>query len=136
MSRMWRMGRIGRVIARFIRWNIQRRFSCYISPAATVGRNVYLPHPVGIVVGDGVVVGDEVTIYQGVTLGQKKCDGGYPKIGNRAILYAGAVVVGEVAVGARAIIGANAVVITNVEAEAVVAGIPARIVRRRIDDNI
>ena len=84
---------------------------CYISPRATIGSGLRLPHATGIVIGDGSVIGRDVTIYQNVTLGRKNAKhNAYPSIGNNCTIYAGAVLVGEIEVGQSSIIGANAVV--------------------------
>lgn len=99
----------------------------FISPGAVLGSHVLFPHPTGIVIGNGVVVGDYSVIYQDVTLGQER--GQYPELGNRVTVYAGAKIIGNVYVGDNAVIGANAVVVKDVPANAIVAGVPARIIR-------
>jgi serine O-acetyltransferase len=128
MARLWARGGFWRLPARFVRGHIQRRYGCYISPGAVVGKAVYLPHPVGIVIGDAAVIGDGATIYQNVTIGQSG-DGVYPTIGAGAILYAGCVVVSDLRIGAGAVIGANAVVRISVPDGATAAGVPARVIR-------
>jgi serine O-acetyltransferase len=81
---------------------------CHISPRARIGKGLHLPHPVGIVVGEGVVIGDYVTIYQNVTLGRRRAEtSDYPTILDRSTLYSGACVVGKVRVGPGARVGAN-----------------------------
>lgn len=131
MSRLWARGGLGRHAARLIRGHVQRRFGCYISPTSVVGKGVFLPHPVGIVIGDTVVVGDGATIYQNVTIGQGGAgDAAYPVIGDGATLYAGCVVIGGVRIGRGAVIGANAVVRSSVPDGAIAVGVPARVVGR------
>ena len=128
MAWLWARGGVWRLLARFARGRIQRRYGCYISPSAVVGEAVYLPHPVGIVIGDAAVIGDGATIYQNVTIGQSGARA-YPTIGAGAILYAGCVVVGDLRIGAGAVIGANAVVRASVPDGATAAGVPARVIR-------
>ncbi|WP_289132044.1 hypothetical protein [uncultured Spongiibacter sp.] len=70
----------------------------------SIGDNIRLPHPVGIVIGGGVVIGSNVTLYQNVTLGMKS--GGYPIIGDGSVIYPSSVVVGGITLGAKVIIGA------------------------------
>jgi serine O-acetyltransferase len=94
-------------------------FGCDISAGAKILGSVYLPHPVGIVIGRGVIVGDGVTIYQGVTLGSDS-RAGYPKIGHGASIFPNAIVTGGVAVGEHARIGAGTFVSTDVPSNAVV----------------
>lgn len=115
--------------AKYLEKRLMSKYHIMVSSATCARGNLKLPHPVGIVIGAGVVLGDEVTIYQNVTLGQAR--GGYPEICNGVILYANVVVCGPVRVGERAVVGAGSVVICDVPDGAVVAGVPARILRMR-----
>ena len=40
-----------------------------IHPAATIGREFFIDHGSGVVIGETAEIGDRVTLYQGVTLG-------------------------------------------------------------------
>lgn len=131
MTLLWRKGRASRLLARLIRGHIRRRYGCYISPTSRVGKCVYLPHPVGIVIGDNVVVGDLVTLYQHVTLGQGRVPGVCPRIEPGAIVYAGAVLIGDIVIGSESVIGANAVVRISVPPRAVAAGVPASVIGQK-----
>lgn len=110
---------------------IEEKYNCIISPGATIGKNLNLPHCIGIVIGQDVIIGDRCTIYQNVTLGQK--NNGYPIIGNNVIIYAGAVVIGKIKIGNNCVIGANAVVIHDIPDNCIVAGVPAKIIKRTDD---
>lgn len=104
-------------------------YGCYIARTAVLGEGLSLPHPVGIVIGEGATVGKDVTIYQNVTLGRSSNDvSAYPKIGDNAILYCGATILGGIIVGDGAVVGANSTVLADVPAGATVVGSPARIV--------
>ena len=72
-------------------------------------------------------IGKNLTIYQGCTIGAVHGKGA-PTIGDNVVMYAGAKVVGNVQVGNNVVIGANAVVIKDVPDNAVVVGVPAKIV--------
>lgn len=117
-----------RPLARLIEKLILRSNSCCLSPLATIGRNLKLEHPVGLVVGHGVVIGDNVTIYQHVTLGSRSINGrACPMIEDDVVIYAGAVVIGGVRLGKGAIVGANSVVTRDIAAGQVVYGNPAKV---------
>lgn len=101
--------------------------NCYISPLAKLEGGICLPHPTGVVIGDGVSVGRGTTLYQNVTVGRSRRDEpSYPRIGCSVVVYAGAVIVGKLDVGDGATIAANSVVIESVAPGALVAGVPAR----------
>lgn len=76
---------------------LRRQFASQASPGLRVEGGLYLPHPVGIVLGAGVVIGPRVTIFQGVTLGQDG-KGNYPVIGSDVIIFPNSVVVGNVVI--------------------------------------
>jgi serine O-acetyltransferase len=97
----------------------------------TIGTGLSLPHPNGIVVHSAAVIGHDCILLQQVTLGSGANVSEAPRLGDGVIVGAGAKIIGGVTIGAGAEIGANAVVVRDVPRDAVVAGVPARIVRRR-----
>ena len=82
-----------------------RCFGCVVASGADIRGPIRLPHPTGIVIGEGVVIGHRVQIFQHVTLGRDG-KGDYPIIGDDVILFTGAVVAGAVTVPNGARIGA------------------------------
>lgn len=122
-------------MSRFFTSNIEKQYGCYLSVSANIHETVEFRHPVGIVIGKNAVIGKNSIIYQGVTLGgQVQGDWGkgkFPSIGDEVIIYAGAKVLGDIKIGDGAIVGANAVVVQNVPKRAVVAGVPARVIKYR-----
>lgn len=111
-------------------WLRNTRRGVYISPISEIGAGLRLPHPVAIVVGDGARIGRDVTLYQGVTLGRRRDNlPEYPTIGDGVTIYANSTILGAVHIGAGAVVGAHSVVTSDVEANTLVAGVPARKIR-------
>ena len=54
---------------RFIADAARRKTGVEIHPAATIGKNLFIDHGMGVVIGETAAIGDNCTIYQGVTLG-------------------------------------------------------------------
>jgi serine O-acetyltransferase len=74
-------------------------FNCEISLDSDIGAGLYLPHPLGVVIGGSSKVGSNCTIYQMVTLGRYNLTiPDYPTIGNNVTLCKGSSVLGEVVV--------------------------------------
>lgn len=104
-----------------------------IHPGAVLGRNVFIDHGMGVVIGETAELGDNVTLYQGVTLGGTSREKGkrHPTLADGVIVGAGAQVLGPLKVGKDARVGANAVVVKDVPEGVTVTGIPARVVAPR-----
>lgn len=81
-----------------------------------------------IIINPGAKIGEYCTIYPGVTIGGRAYDG-CPTIGNNCFIGLGAKVLGKINVGNNVIIAPNAVVVKDVPDNAIVAGIPAKIIK-------
>ncbi|MEX2106743.1 MAG: serine O-acetyltransferase [Solirubrobacterales bacterium] len=102
-----------------------------IHPAAEIGREFFVDHGSGVVIGETARIGDRVTLYQGVTLGGTGFQRGkrHPTLGDNVTVGSGAKLLGPIAVGDNAKIGANTVVVEDVPAGATVVGNPGHPVR-------
>jgi serine O-acetyltransferase len=98
---------------------------------AQIGPAMFIAHPVGIVVGRGTVIGSEVTLFQGVTFGARSWHPDnirkFPKVGNKCYFFAGAAVLGDVAIGDYCIVGAHAVLLNDLPDGALALGVPAKV---------
>lgn len=123
-KRRWRL--TARLISQFGRFLT----GVEIHPGAEIGKNFYIDHGMGVVIGETAVIGDNVTMYHGVTLGGTKSyasKGGkrHPTIGSNVIIGSGAQVLGPITVGDNAKIGSNATVVKDVPANTTVIGMAA-----------
>jgi len=89
-----------------------------IHPGATIGKNFFIDHGTGVVVGETTIIGENVKIYQGATLGAlsfrkdergRVIKGGkrHPTIEDNVTIYAEATILGDVTIGKGAVIGGN-----------------------------
>jgi serine O-acetyltransferase len=103
-----------------------------IHPGAKMGKNFFIDHATGVVIGETSEIGDNVSIYQGVTLGgistEKKKR--HPTIGNNVVIGAGATILGPITIGENVRVGAGSVVVKSVPPNSTVVGVPAKIVQR------
>jgi len=122
---------IARIISQFSRFLT----GIEIHPKAKIGKNLFIDHGMGVVIGETSEIGDNVTIYHMVTLGgispsidsdEQRDVKRHPTLKNNVVVGSGAQVLGPVTVGENAKIGANAVVTKNVPENAIMVGIPAK----------
>ncbi|MCW4000468.1 MAG: serine acetyltransferase [Candidatus Bathyarchaeota archaeon] len=90
-----------------------------IHPGAKIGKNFFIDHGTGVVIGETAEIGDNVKLYQGVTLGAlsfPKDEKGniikgrkrHPTVGNNVVIYSGATLLGaETVIGDNVVIGGN-----------------------------
>ena len=126
---------IARVISQFSRFLT----GIEIHPAAKIGKNFFIDHGMGVVIGETSEIGDNVTIYHMVTLGgispsinsdNQRQVKRHPTLKDNVVIGSGAQVLGPLTVGENAKVGANAVVTKDVPANAVMVGIPAKNVNK------
>ena len=122
---------IARIISQFSRFLT----GIEIHPKSKIGKNLFIDHGMGVVIGETSEIGDNVTIYHSVTLGgispsidsdSQRDVKRHPTLKDNVVVGSGAQVLGPIVVGKNAKIGANAVVTKDVPENAVMVGIPAK----------
>ena len=122
---------IARIISQFSRFLT----GIEIHPKANIGKNLFIDHGMGVVIGETSDIGDNVTIYHMATLGgispsvnsnEQRNIKRHPTLKDNVVVGSGAQILGPVTVGKNAKIGANAVVTKDVPENAVMVGIPAK----------
>lgn len=93
-----------------------------------VGPGLYFPHFSGIVINGGAHIGSNFTMFHNCTIGSVRGKGGKIIIGDNVVMSTGAIILGAVKIGNNAMIGGGSVVISDVPDNAVVVGVPAKIV--------
>ena len=121
---------IARIISQFSRFLT----GIEIHPNAKIGKNLFIDHGMGVVIGETSEIGDNVTIYHMVTLGgiapsinsnDQRNTKRHPTLEDNVVVGSGAQILGPVTIGKNSLIGANAVVTKNVTEKSIMVGIPA-----------
>ena len=123
------------LIARIISQTARFFTGIEIHPGAKIGKNLFIDHGMGVVIGETSDIKDNVTIYHMATLGgispsinsdtQREVKR-HPTLQDNVVVGSGAQVLGPITVGKNAKIGANAVVTKDVPENGVMVGIPAK----------
>ena len=122
---------VARIISQFSRFMT----GIEIHPKAKIGKNLFIDHGMGVVIGETSEIGNNVTIYHNVTLGgvapsintdKQREIKRHPTLQDNVVVGSGAQVLGPITIGKNAKIGANAVVTKDVPENGVMVGIPAK----------
>ena len=122
---------IARIISQFSRFLT----GIEIHPNAKIGKNLFIDHGMGTVIGETSVIGDNVTLYHGVTLGgispaensnDQRDTKRHPTIEDNVIIGCGASILGPINIGSCARVGANTVVLKDVPSYATMVGNPVK----------
>ena len=124
---------IARIISQFSRFLT----GIEIHPKAKIGKNLFIDHGMGVVIGETSEIGNNVTIYHNVTLGgiapsinsnDQRNTKRHPTLENNVVVGSGAQVLGPIIIKKNSLIGANAVVTKDVPENSVMIGIPAKVI--------
>ena len=122
---------IARIISQFSRFLT----GIEIHPKAKIGKNFFIDHGMGVVIGETSEIGNNVTIYHNVTLGgvspsinsnQQRDVKRHPTLEDNVVVGSGAQILGPITIGKNSLIGSNSVVTKDVPEKSVMAGIPAK----------
>lgn len=118
------------VLPKIVKMLIRVICSATIPYSCQIGYGTVFPHGAqGVVIHEEAVIGERCKIQCNSVIGGKSGRPGAPKIGNNVLIGAGAAVLGDITIGNNVAIGANAVVVKSVPDNAVVVGIPGKIIR-------
>ena len=129
---------IARIISQFSRFLT----GIEIHPGAKIGKNLFIDHGMGVVIGESSEIGNDVTLYHGVTLGgispsensdNQRNSKRHPTLLDNVIVGSSAQILGPITVGECARIGANTVVLKDVPANATMVGNPAKNISTNMD---
>ncbi len=118
-----------------------------IHPGANIGRNFFIDHGTGVVIGETTDIGDSVKIYQGVTLGAlsfAKDERGrvireakrHPTVEDHVTIYANAIILGgDTVIGENSVVGGSVFVTSSVPPNSLVTFKPPELrLKTRADD--
>lgn len=118
------------ILPKIIKGIIFLIYNSSIPYEAEIGEKTKLGYGgIAVVIHKRAKIGEKCIISQCVTIGGRS-NKGVPIIGDSVYIGAGAKVLGGIKVGSNSIIGANAVVISDVEENTVVAGVPAKVIKK------
>jgi serine O-acetyltransferase len=112
------------ILQRLIEWLV----GINLPPKAQIGPGLYIAHYGGIWINPHVKMGENCNIAPHVTIGiAGSTNRGAPIIGDRVWIGPKATVNGPLHIGSGAVISPNSLVVTHVPENAVVIGVPAKI---------
>lgn len=106
----------------------------FIIPAGCFGENLRIEHYGSIIVHPDARIGENCTLHGNCCIGNKGgINTGVPRIGNNVDIGQFSQVLGDVRIADDVVIGAGSVVVSDIlEKGAVVAGVPAKIIKHKV----
>lgn len=142
---LWAIGlyRFGQYLreeaAKPVRWVLLLPYQCaaklmgiitgiHLFPESQIGPGLFIAHYGGVWVTPFATLGAHCNLSQGVVIGVAGNGRGAPKLGDRVWVGPNAVISGPVRVGSGAVVAASSLVVANVPENAVVIGVPAKVI--------
>lgn len=130
-SKLWHKGGL---INQFFAMMLNKRnsvlYGCNIYPQAELGEGLYVPHFVGITIGNTTILGKNCTVFPNVVIGasyspKRENPSGrrHAKCGDNCVFGANSSIIGAITIGNNVTIGAGAVVTRDVPDGATVIGV-------------
>lgn len=119
--------RIGPVFTLLLNWYRPMDKYFVISTTTRLGKGIRIAHPYATVL-NAESIGDNFSCIHCTTIGAK--EGYRPRIGDNVSMGCNVIVIGNVKIGNNVVIGAGSVVVKDVEDCCVVAGNPAKVIKR------
>lgn len=112
-------------LARFFSEIAKIRTGIEIHPGASIGKNFFIDHGTGVVIGETSIIGNNVMIYHGVTLGAIKNtkDKRHPTIEDNVTIGANATILGDIIIGENSTIGAGSIILKDVPKNSTIVGL-------------
>lgn len=127
---LYKKGKFGKILSFFLHKMNRKKYNIEIYPSVIIGKNFYIPHCVGIVIGKTAQIGKNCIIFPNVVIGARyspmqlnPVERRHAIIGDNCILGAGCKIIGDVVIGNNVIIGANAIVTIDIPDNSVVKNV-------------
>ena len=119
-------------VARLLSEIAKRKTGIEIHPGATIGKNFFIDHGTGVVIGETTIIKDNVLIYHDVTLGAttNQKEKRHPTIEDNVVIGTGAKILGNITIGANTKIGANCLVLNNIPENSIVLANKSEIITK------
>lgn len=108
--------------------HLSSKYGIQISTKTRIGAGLYLGHGCGVIINTSATIGKNVSLSQFLSIGSNK--GKAATIEDNVYIAPSVCLVEDIIIGHDSVIGAGSVVTKNVAPYTMVAGVPARIIKK------